>query len=79
MITELVFDHALRVRVKAETQSDDPGSSGRVEENADSGTRKNLVGRINNLVSSDLASLDWVCAHAVSLRTSSFVYARRWP
>ncbi|KAJ3531222.1 hypothetical protein NM688_g7605 [Phlebia brevispora] len=67
IITSLVFDHALRVRFKAEVSnikvagSDNADDSkGKTEELKKAGSRtkgKNLVGRINNHVTSDLSSI----------------------
>ncbi|KAM5536848.1 hypothetical protein V8D89_009566 [Ganoderma adspersum] len=52
IITELLFEHALRIRVKSET-AQDGGSSG-----AAADKQGNLVGRLNNLVSSDLQNVE---------------------
>ncbi|KAJ3551734.1 hypothetical protein NM688_g4534 [Phlebia brevispora] len=56
IFTSLVFDHALRIRLKAEvseTKMDIRGS-----ENAGSKTKgKNVVGKINNHVTSDLSNI----------------------
>lgn len=44
ILTQLVFEHSLRVRLKAESSEDDKKS--------------NLVGKINNLVTTDLATIN---------------------
>lgn len=49
-ITSLVFDHALKVRMKAETSKAGPTSKS-------SGKQNNLHGRIHNLVTSDLNNI----------------------
>lgn len=49
-ITSLVFDHALKVRMKAETSKAEPTSKS-------SGKQSNLHGRIHNLVTSDLNNI----------------------
>ncbi|KAI1792393.1 P-loop containing nucleoside triphosphate hydrolase protein [Ganoderma leucocontextum] len=52
IITELLFEHALRIRVKSETTQ--------AEDHADTAAdmQSNLVGRLNNLVSSDLQNVE---------------------
>ncbi|KAJ3920632.1 P-loop containing nucleoside triphosphate hydrolase protein [Lentinula edodes] len=53
LLTQLVFEHALRIRVKAEPSS----SSIDLDSEAEKGHKKNnlnLVGKINNLVTTDL-------------------------
>ena len=52
IITELLFEHALRIRVKSETTQSEDG----VKTAADK--QSNLVGRLNNLVSSDLQNIE---------------------
>ncbi|KIK53742.1 hypothetical protein GYMLUDRAFT_178425, partial [Collybiopsis luxurians FD-317 M1] len=48
LLTQLVFEHALRIRVKAESSS-----------NSEKGKQSsNLIGRINNLVTTDLAVIN---------------------
>ncbi|KAJ6500769.1 P-loop containing nucleoside triphosphate hydrolase protein [Mycena sanguinolenta] len=49
ILTELVFEHSLRVRVKAET------SQGKLE--ADEAPGRNLVGKLNNLITTDLHNI----------------------
>ena len=49
-ITSLVFDHALKTRVKAET-------SGAATPGKPSDKRSNIHGRIHNLVTSDLTNI----------------------
>ncbi|EJF61844.1 P-loop containing nucleoside triphosphate hydrolase protein [Dichomitus squalens LYAD-421 SS1] len=57
IVTELLFEHALRIRVKSETSrsADEPQEGG----NAGNASEKqgNLVGRLNNLVASDLENV----------------------
>ncbi|KIK58469.1 hypothetical protein GYMLUDRAFT_45326 [Collybiopsis luxurians FD-317 M1] len=48
LLTQLVFEHALRIRVKAESSSD--SQTGKQS--------RNLTGRINNLVTTDLAVIN---------------------
>ncbi|PIL29209.1 ATP-binding cassette transporter [Ganoderma sinense ZZ0214-1] len=48
IITELLFEHALRVRVKSEAAQNGGGAD----------KQSNLVGRLNNLVSSDLQNVE---------------------
>ncbi|KZT13899.1 hypothetical protein NEOLEDRAFT_1125841, partial [Neolentinus lepideus HHB14362 ss-1] len=50
IITQLVFEHALRVRMKAETASEEGKST-------DNTAASSLVGKINNLVTTDLGNL----------------------
>lgn len=52
IITELLFQHALRIRVKAEG-----GSEETADESTEAEERSHLVGRLNNLVTSDLENL----------------------
>ena len=49
LVTQLVFEHALRMRVKAETGTSAP--------NGDKREGKNVQGKINNLITSDLAAI----------------------
>ncbi|KAF5389764.1 hypothetical protein D9757_005974 [Collybiopsis confluens] len=54
LLTQLVFEHALRIRVKAETSSGTGSGS-----DADKVKRtNNLIGKINNLVTTDLAVIN---------------------
>ncbi|KAI0819311.1 multidrug resistance-associated ABC transporter [Trametes gibbosa] len=67
ILTELLFQHALRIRVKSETSSDDEGASTAVGDVNESGVAKaaenakprsnNFAGRLNNLIASDLKSI----------------------
>ncbi|KAH9851409.1 multidrug resistance-associated ABC transporter [Lenzites betulinus] len=63
IITELLFQHALRIRVKSETamdggDDDKDASNGSAEQTAGEKTKNNfLVGRLNNLITSDLANI----------------------
>ncbi|KAI0328372.1 multidrug resistance-associated ABC transporter [Cubamyces sp. BRFM 1775] len=71
IVTELLFQHALRIRVKSETSSDDsrdesaaasdsaPPTDGGDDSSAAEEKRKDsfLVGKLNNLITSDLASV----------------------
>lgn len=63
IITELLFQHALRIRVKSETAMDGgddikDASNGSAEQTAGEKTKNNfLVGRLNNLITSDLANI----------------------
>ncbi|KAH0835495.1 hypothetical protein J3R83DRAFT_9163 [Lanmaoa asiatica] len=68
ILSQLIFEHALRIRVKAETEDaempasqgfSEPGASGQASKDAPSTVKssaKNLVGKLNNLVTSDLAT-----------------------
>lgn len=54
LLTQLLFEHSLCIRLKAETSDSDSGS------NEDS-TKKNskvMAGKINNLITSDLNNID---------------------
>ncbi|CAK5281371.1 unnamed protein product, partial [Mycena citricolor] len=51
ILTELVFEHALRIRVKAEAQSE--GTDGSPQKG-----QSNLVGKINTLVAADLNNIN---------------------
>jgi hypothetical protein len=69
VITELVFEHALRIRMKEETQSDikssedkktaDPSPASTPSSKSDSSHRasSNLVGKITNLITTDLGNI----------------------
>ncbi|KAJ6589838.1 P-loop containing nucleoside triphosphate hydrolase protein [Mycena vulgaris] len=52
IITQLVFEHALRIRVKAET-----GEKGKADAVADKKASANLLGKITNLVTVDLGAI----------------------
>ncbi|KAJ6589849.1 P-loop containing nucleoside triphosphate hydrolase protein [Mycena vulgaris] len=52
IITQLVFEHALRIRVKAET-----GEKGKADAVADKEASANLLGKITNLVTVDLGAI----------------------
>jgi hypothetical protein len=54
IITQLVFEHALRIRVKAET-----GGEGKDDDPTDTSPKEsaNLLGKITNLVTIDLSSI----------------------
>ncbi|KAJ7489333.1 P-loop containing nucleoside triphosphate hydrolase protein [Mycena latifolia] len=52
IITQLIFEHALRIRFKSETAAPDP-SKGDARPRAG----QNLVGKLNNLVTSDLQNI----------------------
>ncbi|KAF7306575.1 ATP-binding cassette transporter [Mycena indigotica] len=54
IITELVFEHALRMRVKAETSQNNTGLG--TEKDTET-FQANLVGKITNLVTTDLANI----------------------
>ena len=54
LLTALLFDHSLRIRLKAETET---GADKASDGDADESSKSNLVGRINNLVTSDLDSI----------------------
>ncbi|KZV76922.1 P-loop containing nucleoside triphosphate hydrolase protein [Peniophora sp. CONT] len=49
ILTELVFQHALRVRMKAETKSNEEGQAGKEADN--------IVGKITNLVTTDVDNI----------------------
>lgn len=59
-LTELVFEHALRVRMKAETSSENLATNP-VEANAANVTSvtksQHLIGKLNNLVTTDLKNI----------------------
>lgn len=57
VITQLIFNHALRIRMKAEVSDAPSTKDGISSSEAQSGKLKNLTGRVNNLVTSDLASI----------------------
>ena len=62
IVTELLFQHALRIRVKSETpgeDTDEPARDGDVGSSATEEKPKDgfLVGKLNNLITSDLASV----------------------
>ena len=73
IITELVFEHALRIRMKEEvenkTESKTPSEAGSVKPSTETGAMKlkekveskdpssNLIGKINNMISSDLDTI----------------------
>ena len=50
LITALVFDHSLRIRLKADVESESKDGEAK-------STKSNLVGRINNLVTGDLEAI----------------------
>ncbi|KAI0782154.1 P-loop containing nucleoside triphosphate hydrolase protein [Abortiporus biennis] len=52
ILTQLIFDHALRIRVKPEVSETENNNV-----NAATPNSKNLVGRINNLVTADLNAM----------------------
>jgi hypothetical protein len=52
IITQLIFEHALRIRFKSETSAD-PSKDATLSSRAG----QNLVGKLNNLVTSDLQSI----------------------
>ncbi|KAE9405641.1 hypothetical protein BT96DRAFT_955137 [Gymnopus androsaceus JB14] len=52
LLTQLVFEHALRIRVKAESSSESS------EADKDNDKKSNLIGKINNLVTTDLATIN---------------------
>ncbi|KAF7377593.1 p-loop containing nucleoside triphosphate hydrolase protein [Mycena sanguinolenta] len=52
IITQLIFEHALRIRFKSETSMDINQSSGSTARGS-----RNLVGKLNNLVTSDLQNI----------------------
>lgn len=52
IITQLIFEHSLRIQLR-----DDPAKTKGDTEADDTDQSGNLVGRINNLMSSDLDSL----------------------
>ena len=54
IITELLFQHALRIRVKSEAVS---GEADTPSENGTSDTAAHLTGRLNNLVTGDLENI----------------------
>jgi len=62
VMTQLVFEQSLRTRVKAEApppvgDANVPDSSPKPAPKKHSGNTENLLGKINNLVSSDLDTL----------------------
>ncbi|KAG8215620.1 hypothetical protein J3R82DRAFT_7488 [Butyriboletus roseoflavus] len=68
ILSQLIFEHALRIRVKTETSdaklpapqgSSESGGSGQASKDSPSNAKspaKNLIGKLNNLVTSDLAT-----------------------
>ncbi|KAI0801943.1 hypothetical protein BC629DRAFT_1591605 [Irpex lacteus] len=61
IVTSLILDHALRIRLKAETHRASD-SEGRTESEPEEATKKarekdNFIGRINNLITSDLDNI----------------------
>ncbi|KAH9829694.1 uncharacterized protein C8Q71DRAFT_789576 [Rhodofomes roseus] len=56
MITQLVFEHSLRMRVKAEA-GDGPVPQGKTREGKQKGEGKNVQGKVNNLITSDLNAI----------------------
>lgn len=65
LLTQLVFEHSLRIRVKAEMPSisanepplQNPPASGAEPQPSASPSSNNLVGKINNLVTNDLETI----------------------
>ncbi|KAK0192591.1 hypothetical protein F5146DRAFT_1102469 [Armillaria mellea] len=62
IITQLVFEHALRIRAKAETENTPEEANEDLQNSADAelgqhSEGKNLIGRINNLVTTDLKNI----------------------
>lgn len=55
IITQLVFEHALRIRVKAETGSSKAKDGAEPAGDKDKGKTANLQGKMTNLVTTDLA------------------------
>ncbi|KAJ7465185.1 hypothetical protein FB451DRAFT_1488697 [Mycena latifolia] len=53
IITQLVFEHAMRIRVKAET-----GEKGKADPSAKEKASANLLGKITNLVTVDLGAIN---------------------
>ncbi|KAH9894788.1 multidrug resistance-associated ABC transporter [Cubamyces lactineus] len=88
IVTELLFQHALRIRVKSETSNEDPrdepappttsvggGDAGpAAEEKPKDGF---LVGKLNNLITSDLASVTEGNREWLRLRASFSFFASR--
>lgn len=65
IITQLVFEHSLRVRLAADAAGDKSKKTGQGEhDKKDEKKTKNLLGRINNSVTSDASSIldgtDWL-------------------
>ncbi|KAF4617689.1 hypothetical protein D9613_006261 [Agrocybe pediades] len=65
LLTQLVFEHSLRIRLKAEVPDDNPGGADDADD-ANQGPKEapgkedhgaNLIGKINNLVTSDLNNI----------------------
>ena len=55
IVTELLFEHSLRIRMKAEGSAD---GSERPDEGTESADKKGqLLGRLNNLVTTDLNNI----------------------
>ncbi|EIW62518.1 multidrug resistance-associated ABC transporter [Trametes versicolor FP-101664 SS1] len=60
IVTELLFQHALRIRMKSETSTDSEGtpSDGAAAADAPAQPKSDvLVGKLNNLITSDLANI----------------------
>ena len=54
IVTELLFEHALRMRTKAESSSD---ANERPDADGEKTSAAHLVGKVNNLVTSDLENV----------------------
>ncbi|KAF7324829.1 ATP-binding cassette transporter [Mycena kentingensis (nom. inval.)] len=57
IVNQLVFEHALRIRVKSETGKKDKQMDGDDKDNAESKPDANLMGRINTLLTVDLMNI----------------------
>ena len=65
-LTQVIFDHALRIRVKAETNAQSGAEESAQNSSVSASTRpsthkqaQNLVGRLNNLVTTDMSTMFW--------------------
>ncbi|KAJ7049448.1 hypothetical protein C8F01DRAFT_1352344 [Mycena amicta] len=58
IVTQLVFEHALRIRVKAETAAEKSADETSEAANTNTAANANLLGRINTLVTVDLTNIN---------------------
>ncbi|KAJ7061977.1 hypothetical protein C8F01DRAFT_986919, partial [Mycena amicta] len=58
IVTQLVFEHALRIRVKAETAAEKSADETSESANANTAANANLLGQINTLVTVDLTNIN---------------------
>lgn len=64
-LTQVIFDHALKIRVKAETV--ESSNSAKLDDNAQGSSSEplvhkqadNLAGKLNNLITTDMSTMFW--------------------